>query len=463
MNKQVLYFLQTVLISLDIIILNLIIFLASIIFDRRISDEYTSHYIEYWILINIVWLLSAWLVGIYSQKNIISFEPFFRKTTKAYLIWITLLFLYLFFTREIVVSRLFISATIIGFRIGLFINRFLYISIKKRFVNNNQGSKNILIIGYNNTSKKLASYLEQESLNTEIVGYIENNEKVTELSNYPIMGDLESTVEFAKKHYVEEIFSTITPEQDPRLYEVMQQVEYECIRFKIVPDFSMFVKGPIHVSYYNDIPIVTLRGESLETFNNKLKKRAFDVFVSTLVIIFILSWLIPLVSLCILLESRGPIFFMQWRTGKNKKNFRCLKFRSMHVNKDSDVVQATKTDNRITKVGKFLRKTSLDEFPQFINVFLGDMSVVGPRPHMIHHTNEYSKIVNQYMVRLFSKPGITGWAQINGFRGEIAEPKQIKKRVEYDLWYMENWSLLLDIKIVFLTMLNVLKGEKNAY
>jgi len=135
----------------------------------------------------------------------------------------------------------------------------------------------------------------------------------------------------------------------------------------------------------------------------------------------------------------------------------------MHVNKDSDVVQATKTDNRITKVGKFLRKTSLDEFPQFINVFLGDMSVVGPRPHMIHHTNEYSKIVNQYMVRLFSKPGITGWAQINGFRGEIAEPKQIKKRVEYDLWYMENWSLLLDIKIVFLTMLNVLKGEKNAY
>jgi putative colanic acid biosynthesis UDP-glucose lipid carrier transferase len=354
-------------------------------------------------------------------------------------------------------------ATILGFSLGLFLNRFLYISLKKNYINARHRVKNILIIGYNNTAKKLATYLEKESINTEILGFIENTNKVKELSNYPIIGDLDSTIELSKQFYVDEIFSTITPEQDPRLYELMQQVENECIRFKIVPDFSVFVKGPVHVSYFNDMPIVTLRGETLETFNNKLKKRIFDVVVSFLVIVFILSWLIPLISLCIFIESPGPIFFMQWRTGKNRRNFRCYKFRSMFFNTDSDLKQASKTDKRITKVGKILRQTSLDEFPQFINVFLGNMSIVGPRPHMIHHTNEYSKIVNQYMVRLFSKPGITGWAQINGFRGEITEPRQIKKRVEYDLWYMENWNLLLDIKIVFLTVINIVRGEKNAF
>lgn len=135
----------------------------------------------------------------------------------------------------------------------------------------------------------------------------------------------------------------------------------------------------------------------------------------------------------------------------------------MKINKDADAKQATKNDDRVTKIGKFLRRTSLDEFPQFINVLIGNMSIVGPRPHMIKHTDDYSKLVDQYMVRHLSKPGITGWAQVNGYRGEITETTEIKNRVHFDIWYLENWSLLLDIKIVFLTVFNVLKGEKNAY
>jgi putative colanic acid biosynthesis UDP-glucose lipid carrier transferase len=243
----------------------------------------------------------------------------------------------------------------------------------------------------------------------------------------------------------------------------MSDAERECIRFKVVPNLAYFFSKPVIVDYIRDLPILSLRSEPLEDVGNRLKKRILDVTVSFLVCIFILSWLIPILGLLIIIESRGPIFFSQKRTGKNGQEFNCLKFRSMKPNKDSDTKQATKGDMRVTRIGRFIRKTSLDEFPQFLNVLKGEMSLVGPRPHMVKHTTDYSKIVDQYMIRHFLKPGITGWAQINGFRGEITDPKQIKMRVTNDLWYLENWNIWLDLRIMFLTVYNVFKGEKNAY
>ena len=188
-----------------------------------------------------------------------------------------------------------------------------------------------------------------------------------------------------------------------------------------------------------------------------------DIAVSLFVIVFFLSWMVPIFALLIFIESGESVFFKQLRTGKNKKSFYCLKFRSMKSNKDADLKQATENDARVTRLGRFIRKTSLDEFPQFINVFKGEMSLVGPRPHMLKHTTDFSKIVDDYMVRQFLKPGITGWAQINGYRGEITNPEQIKMRVDKDLWYLENWNLWLDIQILFLTVYYVLRGDKNAF
>jgi putative colanic acid biosynthesis UDP-glucose lipid carrier transferase len=211
------------------------------------------------------------------------------------------------------------------------------------------------------------------------------------------------------------------------------------------------------------MPVFSVRQEPLEDINNRIRKRLFDIAFSSLVVIFILSWLIPLVSLAIWIESGRPIFFFQERTGKDNKSFYCFKFRSMYVNKDSNTKQATKEDERITRIGKLLRKTNIDEFPQFLNVLKGDMSIVGPRPHMLKHTDDYSKKINQYMVRQFMKPGITGWAQVNGFRGETKALEEMEKRVEHDLWYMEQWSLWLDARIIFLTAYNMFRGEKNAY
>jgi putative colanic acid biosynthesis UDP-glucose lipid carrier transferase len=207
----------------------------------------------------------------------------------------------------------------------------------------------------------------------------------------------------------------------------------------------------------------SIRKEPLDDLANRVRKRLYDLIFSTLVIVFILSWLVPILGFIIWLESGGPIFFIQKRTGVNMKPFNCIKFRSMKVNKDAHLKQASKGDPRITRLGRFLRKTNVDEFPQFFNVFKSDMSVVGPRPHMIKHTEDYSKLVNQYMVRQFLKPGITGWAQIKGCRGEIKTTGDVQNRLECDLWYLENWSLWLDTKIILLTVLNMIKGEKNAY
>jgi putative colanic acid biosynthesis UDP-glucose lipid carrier transferase len=194
-----------------------------------------------------------------------------------------------------------------------------------------------------------------------------------------------------------------------------------------------------------------------------IRKRTFDVVFAALVIVLLLSWLLPLIALLIKAESRGPILFKQLRTGKNGQPFYCLKFRSMRVNADSDSKQASKGDSRITKVGAFLRETSLDELPQFFNVLKGEMSVVGPRPHMLSHTEYYTQEIDNFMERHLIMPGITGLAQVSGYRGETKEVESMAKRVDADIKYVYNWSFLLDLKIVLLTVTQVFKGNENAF
>lgn len=189
----------------------------------------------------------------------------------------------------------------------------------------------------------------------------------------------------------------------------------------------------------------------------------FDILFSGIVILFVLSWLTPLLYILIKFESRGPLFFKQSRHGFNKEPFYCYKFRSMAVNLDADLLMNTKNDVRVTRIGKFLRKTSLDELPQFFNVFMGDMSVVGPRPHMEVHTTEYGASVDKYFVRHFAKPGVTGLAQIKGYRGEIVQRSDIVNRVRMDIFYLEKWSPLLDLKIIYATVANAMVGEEKAY
>lgn len=463
MNRQFERYLQISLVVLDLLVLNVFYFLTHILFNERIQSLYFSAYFQYWMLSNVMWLVLCFFLRTYAEKVILTFEYFTKRTIQVYLLWIIFMMFYLFFSRELKVSRIFIVTTISSFGIGLLMNRFLYLGIRNYFKNSHYLIKKVIILGYNDTAKKLAKYFEEDGINTQLIGFIEDHKNIHELSNYPVLSNIDQTLQMAKEMGAQEIFSTITPEQNNDIYNLMYQAEKECIRFKIVPNLSIFITREVHIDYFGDLPILSLRSEPLDDVGNRIKKRALDITVSLFVIVFILSWLIPILGLLIFLESGFPIFFKQLRTGKDKKAFHCWKFRSMKANKEANLKQATLNDERITKLGRFLRKTSLDEFPQFINVIRGEMSLVGPRPHMVKHTKDYSQVVDDYMVRQFIKPGITGWAQINGYRGEITNPEQIHMRVNKDLWYLENWTLWLDIQILFLTVYYILKGDKNAY
>jgi putative colanic acid biosynthesis UDP-glucose lipid carrier transferase len=356
-----------------------------------------------------------------------------------------------------------VFTTVFLFMAGLIINRVIYLAIRQLVKNEIHLTQKVLILGYNSTSRKFVTYLEREGLGFQIMGYIDDRKTVPEETKYPIYDGLADTLALAKQLGVNEVYSTIMPENNSKVYKLMQQADNEMVRFRLVADFCQFINRPVHAYFFHDIPLLSVRREPLEQVINRFKKRTFDIVVSSLVALFILSWLIPLLALLIKLESCGPVLFVQIRSGKHNRPFRCYKFRSMADNKEANANQATKNDKRVTRIGRILRKTSLDEFPQFLNVLKGQMSIVGPRPHMLKHTEEFSTLADDYMIRQFLKPGITGWAQVNGYRGEIKELAHIQKRVEHDLWYLEHWSLILDIRIMFLTVFNALRGEENAY
>lgn len=446
---------------LDFICLNGLFFLAGM--GLRQYDLQSHQGADAFLLMsNIAWAVALYTSGLHSVSSQLSYERMARKTAKSVLMYLLILLGFLFLYQHLY-SRFFVLMYCSLFIAAVVINRLLFYWITDHIRRRKGIERKMVILGYNEMSKRLADNLLSEKSNLRFEGYFEEYSKVQELSYYPVIGNLRDCVPYARDNNIREIYSTLSPEQFPYLYTLAYEAEQHFIHFRFVPDFKMFVNRQIHVDYFNNIPIISLRSEPLDDIANRIRKRIFDLVFSSLVCVFLLSWLIPLLALLIRLESKGPVFFVQHRTGRNNRTFRCLKMRSMYVNNDANSKQATRNDKRFTRIGRILRKTNLDEMPQFFNVLLGDMSVVGPRPHMLKHTEEYSSIIKQYMVRHFLKPGITGWAQVNGFRGEITEDVHLRKRVEHDIWYMENWSVYLDLRIIFLTVANTLKGEKNAF
>jgi putative colanic acid biosynthesis UDP-glucose lipid carrier transferase len=261
---------------------------------------------------------------------------------------------------------------------------------------------------------------------------------------------------------VSEIICSVEKLEKKLLNSLIDFSENNLISIKLLPETNDVYERNFTTTFLEYIPLLILRKNAFDEISNKLIKRLFDIVFSAFIIVFVLSWLFPIISLIILLDSRGPVFFVQERTGLLKKSFYCLKFRTMKITNDNK--QATRNDWRVTRVGKFLRKTSLDELPQFLNVLAGNMSLVGPRPHMVKHTEEYSQLVDKYMLRHLVKPGITGLSQIMGYRGETQHDLHLMKmRVRMDRFYIENWSFYLDIKIVYATVLMLFKNNEQAY
>lgn len=463
MNQHLSNLVRIGFLLLDLLALNTVYLSCEFLLKEHIPTDFAIQYTYLWMYCNAAWLAVSWGNNTYRNDDIFSFERFSRNSIHAFGYYLGLITLYLFMNKEAEISRLFFISVLISFGLGLFTNRIIHLGLYHYFRNKSYITKKVMIIGYNQRAKKLVDYLEQQPIATEILGFCEDEKNMHELTNYPVIANRQNAIDISQKYQVTEIYSTISPEEDKSLYALMNQADQACIRFRILPDLDKFIRRPVHIEYIEDMPMLSLRNEPLEDVGNRIKKRLFDIAVSSLVIVFILSWLVPIIALLIKLESKGPIFFIQKRNGKDGKPFNCLKFRSMKVNDDSNSKQATKNDSRITKLGAFMRKTSIDELPQFFNVLMSDMSIVGPRPHMLKHTEDYSRLINQFMIRHFLKPGITGWAQINGYRGETKTLQDMADRVKYDIWYLENWSMLLDARIVFMTAFNVVRGEKNAY
>lgn len=319
----------------------------------------------------------------------------------------------------------------------------------------------VVIVGTNRTAKRLYDEMSvDKGFGYNVMGCFDDECQPGFDGKY--LGKIDQLDSFIKKHAVDEVFFTLSGEAAESLTHVAKIADDNICSFYYVPQISKYVNGGYELHNLGAMPVLTLRHNPLNGPINRTIKRSFDIIFSTAFLIVSPIIFIP-VAIAIKCSSPGPVFFRQQRTGYLGRSFNCLKFRTMRVNANADKAQATKDDPRKTRVGEFLRHTSIDELPQFINVFLGDMSVVGPRPHMLKHTEDYQRIIDQYMVRHIVKPGITGWAQVNGYRGLTDEVWKMERRVEFDVWYIEHWHFLLDLKIIVRTVLNAVHGEKNAF
>lgn len=300
----------------------------------------------------------------------------------------------------------------------------------------------------------------------KVLGYYADEKPEGSLEGLTRMGSLQELLKRMDEGREVEVGDELYVCLSRRDHETVKRLSMYCdqhvVRFFYVPMSVESLGISLKREMMDDIEVYTTYENPLQNPVNRLIKRAFDVTFSALLLLCMLPFF-PIVALIIKWQSPGPIFFKQLRTGLDGKEFWMYKFRSMHVNKDADRVQATADDPRKYAFGNFMRKANIDELPQFWNVLMGDMSIVGPRPHMLAHTEMYSQLIGKYMVRHFVKPGVTGWAQVTGFRGETRELWQMEERVKRDIWYMENWNFWLDLRIIWMTAKTVFVHDKNAY
>ncbi|WP_306567211.1 exopolysaccharide biosynthesis polyprenyl glycosylphosphotransferase [Flavobacterium lindanitolerans] len=432
---------------LDLIIINI---LANFLLPE------TLNLLGYHFFVSTSWLIIAWNIGFYEVYRYTKVIEIFSNILKQYFFFLLINFAFIgFYLKFSEPSKMieFVSFSLILVSLAKF---FIYFSLRRFRVVFGGNFRRVVIVG----NGKSVSQLEEFFNENPDYGY--KLEKVfTLIPNKK--EQIEECFDFVMENKIDEIYCSLSDLSNADVNRFIDFTDNNLKILKFLPDNKEILARNLIFDYYDYIPIISLRNIPLDEIANKIIKRAFDILFSLVIIVGILSWLIPILAIFIRLESKGSVFFKQKRNGLNYKEFYCYKFRSMRLNEIADLYQVSKNDPRITRVGKFIRKTSIDELPQFFNVLLGDMSVVGPRPHMVSHTEMYARRIDKFMVRHFIKPGITGLAQTKGFRGEVENDKDIIYRVKFDIFYLENWSLLLDIKIIFLTVINAIKGEEKAY
>lgn len=453
----------------DFLLLNLLVFLCLGQFDDKTPDYFMDHNAVVVMVANFAMLVAEYFFNTIAYHRRLSAIDLLRR---VFMLSATQSALMFFLLRSI--SRgggffkfmyYFAGFLFIALLLARLIERGIILYLRSKGKN----TQSILFVG--NDPANLMLYhdmLENSSAGTYVKGYyadepIENApEQFVHLGN---LQQLNAQMEEDKDKTnlgIDLLFCCLSHDESAFINRVIHFCDNHVVHFYYVPRMS----GNLHLrlipELYGDVTLFTNRREPLTFIENKFLKRTFDIVVSALTCLVLLPFL-PIIALIIKMQSPGPLFFVQNRTGLNGHTFKCYKFRSMHVNNQADTLQATKDDPRKFPFGEFMRKTNIDEFPQFFNVLKGDMSIVGPRPHMMLHTEMYGKLIDKYMVRHFCRPGITGWAQVTGFRGETKELWQMEERIRRDIWYLENWTFWLDLKIILKTALSIIRPDKKAY
>jgi putative colanic acid biosynthesis UDP-glucose lipid carrier transferase len=447
----------------DLMMLNLLFFFIYYKLGSYYANAITGSLREIVLLLNFCYFFALYFVPIQLHLSVVFIDKIVQRA-----IFLITFFIFLFATCLVFLN---VGDTLATFLIVYYVSLLIVFSlwrvmvrvILKIYRRKGYNFKRIIIIGAGKNGMELYRLMKDElAYGFIIMGFFDDNVALKEvLPNY--LGNTEDVYDYVSNNDIDEIYCTLPGTQDEKMLKLLNFSEKNMIRFYIVPEFYRNVKKSLVMEMMESIPLLSVRKEPLQSAYNRVIKRGFDILFSTMILITVFPFLYIILGALIKMTSRGPILFRQKRTGLYGRDFYCYKFRTMKVNPDADILQAAKDDPRKTRLGDFLRKTNLDEFPQFINVLKGDMSVVGPRPHMLRHTEEYSALIDKYMVRHLVKPGVTGWAQVTGYRGETKTLEQMEGRVKRDVWYIENWSFVLDFKIIVVTIFNMFKGERNAY
>lgn len=444
-------YIRPISILLDLLVVNAL----SLYFFRELRVDFLV-YIPYQIL---AWSLIALLVRFYEVYRFTTPVEIISKLFKQSTLFLLLGIAFFPFVKTTIFSGKAIAWLLsVSFVIITVFKYFFFYYLKKYRLLTHNNYRSAVIIGYTPEALNLKKVFEtRQDYGYRFHGFFSDKKQGPE-----IVGKTDELKAFVLEKRIDEIYCSLNEISNEKIKELVQFADEFRKTIKFIPDTKEILSKNLKIDYYELFPVLSLQKTQLHDPLIKGFKRAFDILFSLIVIVCILSWLTPIIGLLILLESRGPIFFKQGRPGLDEKEFFCYKFRSMHQNVNTEQ-EASRNDPRVTRMGRFMRKTSIDELPQFFNVFLGDMSVVGPRPHLWSQNKAYANKIKKYMVRLYVKPGITGLAQVKGFRGEIETDEDMINRIKYDVFYIENWSFVLDIKIIVQTVINIFKGEEKAY
>jgi putative colanic acid biosynthesis UDP-glucose lipid carrier transferase len=449
----------------DLVLLNGAVILSFLIRYQSLDRMHLKEVRTISLLSNLLWVFLLVYKDAYRIIRIERIESILIRMIKHISIHLSLIAVFVTVLKFSEISRLRILYFYLIFFILLFVSRVLFMKFLKYIRAEGYNFKNVIIVGANDAGENMRKILSKDlTYGYRILGFFDDKVDPFAPIGAPILGGFDAIQDYISTNNIDEMYIALHIDRIKTIHQLTALCERHMVRIKFIPDFQQYTRSrKVEITFYENTPVLMLRKEPLEGSLNRLLKKTVDLCFSLGVIVLIFPWLFPILIILIKLDSPGPIFFRQKRSGRDNKEFWCLKFRTMRMNSAADHVQATVGDKRVTRLGAFMRRTNIDELPQFFNVFWGTMSVIGPRPHMLLHTEQYSELINNYLVRHYAKPGISGWAQVNGFRGETKELIEMKDRVDYDIWYIENWSLLLDMKIIYLTVYNVFKGEEKAY